>query len=104
MILHCRYRTAGRSVIDVMKTHCNKIERASVDEAYLDITQLVDERLSQYSKELDTKLNTTFVVGHTEVGNNDEGRYMIWNSFSTTFLIVYKRIILNNNFVIQNTD
>lgn len=72
----CRYRKAGREVIEVIKKHCNITERASVDEAYLDITDIVDKRLaaSELSpKELISSLANTYVVGYSEVNKNDEG-------------------------------
>ncbi|XP_015432097.1 PREDICTED: DNA polymerase eta [Dufourea novaeangliae] len=70
-----RYRSAGRDVIDVLRKHCNIIERASVDEAYLDITDIVDKRMSTNSittEDLITHLCNTFVVGYSEIGKNDE--------------------------------
>ncbi|KAL6259254.1 hypothetical protein P5V15_009173 [Pogonomyrmex californicus] len=70
-----RYRKAGREVIEVIKKHCNVIERASVDEAYLDITDIVDKRLATSeisSKELIASLKNTYIVGYSEVGKNDE--------------------------------
>lgn len=70
-----RYRSAGRDVIDVISKHCNVIERASVDEAYLDITDIVEKRMSASiisSGRLLTQLSNTFIVGYSEVGNNDE--------------------------------
>lgn len=71
-----RYRSAGREVIEVLKKNCNIVERASVDEAYLDITQIVDDKLSREEidwKEMFNQLNTTFIVGHSEINSNDEG-------------------------------
>lgn len=73
----CRYRSAGREVLDVIQKHCNIIERASVDEAYLDITDIVVKKLSMSSisqEHLTTQLCNTFVVGYSEIGNNDEGK------------------------------
>ncbi|XP_023316293.1 DNA polymerase eta [Trichogramma pretiosum] len=72
-----RYRSAGREVIDVLKKHCTMVERASVDEAYLDITQIVDDQLAK--KEFDPavveELKTTYVIGHSECNvNNEEQR------------------------------
>ncbi|KAL0106543.1 hypothetical protein PUN28_016321 [Cardiocondyla obscurior] len=70
-----RYRKAGRQVIDVIKKHCNIIERASVDEAYLDITDIVDKRLASSEvslKELISSLTNTYIVGYSEVDKNDE--------------------------------
>lgn len=69
-----RYRSAGCEVINVIKEHCNIIERASVDEAYLDITDMVHKRMStnlNFSN-LATQLSNTFVVGYSEIGKNDE--------------------------------
>ncbi|XP_014469097.1 PREDICTED: DNA polymerase eta [Dinoponera quadriceps] len=68
-----RYRKAGREVIEVIRKHCNMIERASVDEAYLDITNIVEKRLDTISsKELISSLANTYIVGYTEVGKNNE--------------------------------
>lgn len=70
-----RYRKAGREVIEVIKKHCNVIERASVDEAYLDITDIVDKKLAASKvspKGLISSLSNTYVVGYSEVGKNDE--------------------------------
>ncbi|XP_076394066.1 DNA polymerase eta [Megachile rotundata] len=70
-----RYRSAGRDVLNVIKKHCNIIERASVDEAYLDITDIVAKRMSTsfLSQEyLVTQLSNTFIVGYSEIGKNDE--------------------------------
>ena len=70
-----RYRSAGREVVDVIKKHCNIIEKASVDEAYLDITDIVVKKMStsSISQEcLTIQLCNTFVVGYSEIGNNDE--------------------------------
>lgn len=74
--MSCRYRKAGREVIEVIKKHCNIIERASVDEAYLDVTDITDKRLAACKvspKELISSLANTYVVGYTEVSRNDEG-------------------------------
>ncbi|KAH0540570.1 DNApol-eta-like [Cotesia glomerata] len=70
-----RYRAAGKEVIDVLKKHCNVIERASVDEAYLDITDLVDKKMESVfgqPKDLVTQLENTYVVGYCDYDTNDE--------------------------------
>ena len=75
-----RYRKAGKEVLDVLKKHCNKIERASVDEAYLDITQIVENRMAAtptFSTDLQKKLSNTYVVGYSESDENDEGEEFI---------------------------
>ncbi|GAV07110.1 hypothetical protein RvY_16985-2 [Ramazzottius varieornatus] len=48
-----RYRDAGAEVIRVMKKHFHCVERASVDEAFVDLTKEVKQLLPRYlSKEL----------------------------------------------------
>lgn len=50
------------------------IERASVDEAYLDITDIIEKKLDKISlNELISLLSNTYIVGYSEVGKNDEG-------------------------------
>ena len=44
-MLSPRYRDAGAEVIDVLCRFCKCVERASVDEAYLDLTEEVNERI-----------------------------------------------------------
>ncbi|XP_044008420.1 DNApol-eta-like [Aphidius gifuensis] len=71
-----RYRKAGREVIDVLKQYCNIIERASIDEAYLDITDIVDEKLNTTDttslNSIIDKLSNSFVVGYCDDNSNDE--------------------------------
>ena len=69
-----RYRRAGREVIDVIRKHCSIVERASVDEAYLDITDIVEKKISDpvSTEDLITQLSNTFVVGYSDIGTNDE--------------------------------
>ncbi|XP_011304754.1 DNA polymerase eta-like [Fopius arisanus] len=69
-----KYRMAGQEVIQVLKQHCPTIERASIDEAYLDITKLVDDRLEttlSSSEDLRTSLSNTFVVGYCGPSNDE---------------------------------
>lgn len=52
-------------------------ERASVDEAYLDVTDTVDKRLTMTEispNKLILSLANTYIVGYSEVGENDEGK------------------------------
>lgn len=61
---YCRYRDAGKKVAEVLQTFTNLLERASVDEAYLDITDEVKKRLEQGLDQIKIeKLTNTFVVG-----------------------------------------
>lgn len=74
-----RYRKAGHKVIEVIKKHCNVIERASIDEAYLDITDVIDKRLATSKmspKELMLLLANTYIVGYSEINKNDEGNVL----------------------------
>ncbi|KAK0168557.1 hypothetical protein PV327_002343 [Microctonus hyperodae] len=71
-----RYRNAGKQVIEVLAKYCNVVERASVDEAYLDITDLVEKKLEKMSDtsldEIKNGLSSSFVVGHCDNDSNDE--------------------------------
>lgn len=63
-----KYRDAGKEVAVVLQKNTNLLERASVDEAYLDITERVAERMrlvnsGQYVLTPET-LTNTFAVGH----------------------------------------
>ncbi|TRY62599.1 hypothetical protein TCAL_10989 [Tigriopus californicus] len=58
-----KYRDAGKEVIQVLLQFGAVVERASIDEAYLDITALVDEKLKTLTRVEATDLPHTFVVG-----------------------------------------
>lgn len=67
-----KYRDAGKEVAAVLQTYTGLLERASVDEAYLDITDRVMDRLKQmndgnFSLSAD-KLENTFAVGYEYIG------------------------------------
>ncbi|KAL1502649.1 hypothetical protein ABEB36_007763 [Hypothenemus hampei] len=64
-----KYRDAGKKVADVLVTFTQQLERASVDEAYLDITNIVDKRI-QEGNDIITRaqLPNTLVVGSTTEG------------------------------------
>lgn len=51
-----KYRDAGKDVASVLQTYTSLLERASVDEAYLDITDQVLERLQQMNQVRDRSL------------------------------------------------
>ncbi|XP_046998076.1 DNA polymerase eta [Schistocerca americana] len=69
-----KYRDAGREVAAVFCQFTDCVERASVDEAYLDITKAVEERMCLLGKGkvTPTQLPNTFVVGFSNVDSNDE--------------------------------
>lgn len=58
-----KYRDAGKEVADVLLTLSSNLERASVDEAYLDISDIVEQRISSNCSITRDKLKNTFVVG-----------------------------------------
>lgn len=67
-----KYRDAGKEVAIVLQTFTPLLERASVDEAYLDITERVLARLREMHEGnyqlLPDKLDTTFAVGYDSIG------------------------------------
>ncbi|XP_028151092.2 DNA polymerase eta isoform X1 [Diabrotica virgifera virgifera] len=59
-----KYRDAGKRVADVLQTFEALLERASVDEAYLDVTESVLKKIQNGIDDLTIdKLKNTFVVG-----------------------------------------
>ena len=61
-----KYRDAGKEVIQVFLQFGAKVERASVDEAYIDLTDLVNAKMTE-AKIIENKdIPNTFVVGHEE--------------------------------------
>uniref|UniRef100_H2ZI33 UmuC domain-containing protein n=1 Tax=Ciona savignyi TaxID=51511 RepID=H2ZI33_CIOSA len=62
-----RYRDAGAEVIQVLLQFGGIVERASVDEAYIDLTRVVDARMRENClvPELE-KMENTYVVGHPQ--------------------------------------
>ena len=76
-----RYREAGAEVIAVFSKFCSSVERASVDEAFLDITLEVSQRLKAMdgSHTVAEQIPNTFVEGYDR---SPEGRDMlILNNF-----------------------
>ena len=59
-----KYRDAGKEVIEVLVGFGAVVERASIDEAYIDITTLVEERQRDLDTVGESLLPNTFVVGH----------------------------------------
>ena len=63
-----KYRDAGKEVIDVLAKFGGILERASIDEAYLDISDVVDEELQRLISKGEhvtgSDVENTFVVGY----------------------------------------
>ena len=62
-IISCRYREAGAEVIDVLARHSDCVERASVDEAFIDLTAEVEKRLASGFIVTPDHLPNTVVAG-----------------------------------------
>lgn len=59
-----KYREAGKRVAEVLQTFTPLLERASVDEAYLDLTDSVNKRMASILDKITIdSLNNTYVVG-----------------------------------------
>jgi len=67
-----KYRDAGREVLRVFCQFSDCVQRASVDEAYIDVTEAVEQRISSLCRVQPSQLATTFVVGFTDTNSNDE--------------------------------
>lgn len=88
IFLFHRYREAGKEVLQVLSDFTDRIERASIDEAYLDLTEVVKERLGRMGSGGDGKeetvtlgsLPSTWVVdgaGNEEQDGDKEGEALI---------------------------
>ncbi|KAL3275973.1 hypothetical protein HHI36_020704 [Cryptolaemus montrouzieri] len=74
-----KYREAGKQVANVLNSFTNLLERASVDEAYLDLTEAVKLELMKGISNIPLEnLKTTHVVGCdtsdfiSNIGNNED--------------------------------
>ncbi|XP_030382531.1 DNA polymerase eta [Scaptodrosophila lebanonensis] len=68
-----KYRDAGKEVANVLQRFTQLLERASVDEAYLDVTDAVNKRMEELQKGSfalqPQELVNTFAVGYTNIGD-----------------------------------
>ncbi|EDX11461.1 DNApol-eta [Drosophila simulans] len=68
-----KYRDAGKEVANVLQRFTQLLERASVDEAYLDITETVNHRMQQMQSGAfalqPQELVNTFAVGYPNIGD-----------------------------------
>ncbi|KAL4237255.1 hypothetical protein ACF0H5_001974 [Mactra antiquata] len=67
-----KYREAGAEVIELLSQFSNCVERASIDEAYIDLTEEVDKRMSSIDQSPVTcdQLTNTHVVGYNKEKDN----------------------------------
>ena len=70
-----KYREAGEEVAEVFSTFSDCVQRASIDEAYIDLTKAVNERIkSGVFNVTPNDLTSTFVVGFCDLKSNDLGK------------------------------
>ena len=59
-----KYREASIKIFEVILNRCKNVEKASIDEAYLDLTDLVLERMrSSKTQPINIDLKDSYVVG-----------------------------------------
>jgi len=68
-----KYRDAGKEVIEVLLEFGSIVERASIDEAYLDLSELVENELQELVSN-QIKINTNDLPNTYVVGYNAEGK------------------------------
>jgi DNA polymerase eta len=57
-----KYREASMKIFDILVKHCPNVEKASIDEAYLDLTDQVLERIRNGANN-QVVLKDSYVVG-----------------------------------------
>ncbi len=73
-----KYREASMKIFDILVKHCPNVEKASIDEAYLDLTDQVLERIrSGADNQIDLK--DSYVVGKFAEDGNNEGYFNFLN-------------------------
>lgn len=97
-----KYRDAGKRVANVLQKYSSLLERASIDEAYLDITETVLARLHELNNGtfqlLPEKLINTFAVGYDTIvdyiqcmsSDNEDSFSQIENDMEEN-IMVYKK-------------
>lgn len=65
-----KYREASQKIFEIILKHCDKVEKASIDEAYLDLTDLVIERFRNQSIK-QAKFIDSFVYGSFSLENEN---------------------------------
>ncbi|KAK6183376.1 hypothetical protein SNE40_010871 [Patella caerulea] len=77
-----KYRDAGAEVIEVFSKFSSCVERASVDEAYIDMTDEVEKRMKEQniSDVTPDKLQNTFIVGFDQEETPREDGLKEWLS------------------------
>ncbi|KAG8197841.1 hypothetical protein JTE90_020118 [Oedothorax gibbosus] len=72
-----RYREAGASVMEVLCKFSECVERASIDEAYIDLTEVVKSRMKDNSQVSVEQIPNTFVIGWKDA-DDQKGSLKSW--------------------------
>lgn len=73
-----RYRTASQKVFDVLSKFSPCVQRASIDEAYIDLTSVVNKYISSNQNLItEADLPNTFVEGYSD--HNSKGNLFFSN-------------------------
>ncbi|XP_024086271.1 DNA polymerase eta isoform X2 [Cimex lectularius] len=69
-----RYRDAGREVVSVLCKFSDVVQKASVDEAYIDLTAPIQKRMNETNNTgiKIEDLASTFIVGYSDDNSNEE--------------------------------
>ncbi|VVC33008.1 UmuC domain,DNA polymerase eta/kappa/iota/IV,DNA polymerase, Y-family, little finger domain [Cinara cedri] len=65
-----KYRTASQKVFEVLSEFSPCVQRASIDEAYIDLTSAINDHISSNQNVSVTDLPNTFVEGYSDQSSN----------------------------------
>lgn len=72
--MHFRYRSAGEEVAQIFSVFSDCIQRSSIDEAYIDLTKAVENRIKNgFTCFNESNLKSTYIVGYSDLNKNVEG-------------------------------
>ncbi|RXG67155.1 DNA polymerase eta [Armadillidium vulgare] len=71
-----KYRNAGKEVISVLSKFSDNVERASIDEAYIDFTKAIERKIAERKQDHVTveDLSSTWVVGYDDDETEDNSQ------------------------------
>lgn len=83
-----KYRDASLKIFNIITTHCINVEKASIDEAYIDLTDLVKERIkNKHYQDFDlNKLSSSYVVG-SFAKDNPNGILILESFFKSNIML-----------------
>lgn len=66
-----RYREASHRIFDIFRRYCSRLERASVDEAYFDLTPVVEQRCKELQKAMGIRVADDSDANAAEVAERE---------------------------------